>query len=61
MSRGPSPRVNNPRGSSGVMGQDVQHIPIGVTGPGVDPVTQLSGRQGIQGQGHSGDHRALGS
>jgi hypothetical protein len=38
------------------MGQDVQHIPIGITGgPGVDPVTQVSGRQGIQGQGHSGD------
>ena len=59
MSRGPSPRVNNPRGPSGGMGPDVQHI--GATGvQTVDPVTQAQNRQGLQGQGDSGVNNVMG-
>ena len=54
MSRSPSTRLNNARGPTGVIGQD--HIPIGTPGgPVVDPVSQVSGRQAIQGQVHSAD------
>ena len=59
MSRGPSPRVNNPRGPSGGMGPDVQHI--GAAGvQTIDPVTQAQNRQGLQGQGDSGVNNVMG-
>ena len=59
MSRGPSPRVNNPRGPSGGMGPDVQHI--GAAGvQAIDPVTQAQNRQGIQGQGDPGVNNVMG-
>ena len=59
MSRGPSPRVNNPRGPNGGMGPDVQHL--GAPGvQAIDPVTQVSNRQGLQGQGDPGVNTVLG-
>ena len=59
MSRGPSPRVNNPRGPSGGMGPDVQHI--GAAGvQAIDPVTQAQNRQGLQGQGDPGVNNVMG-
>ena len=58
MSRGPSPRVSNPRGPSGGIGPDVQHI--GASGvQAIDPVNQVTNRQ-IQGQGDSGVNNVLG-
>ena len=59
MSRGPSPRVNNPRGPNGGMGPDVQHI--GATGvQNIDSVTQVANRQGMQGQGDTGVNNVIG-
>ena len=59
MSRGPSQRVNNSRGPNGGMGPDVQHL--GAPGvQAIDPVTQVSNRQGLQGQGDPGVNTVLG-
>ena len=59
MSRGPGPRVNNPRGPSGGMGPDVQHI--GASGvQTIDPVNQVTNRQPLQGQSDSSVNNVLG-
>jgi len=59
MSRGPGPRVNNPRGPSGGMGPDVQHI--GASGvQTIDPVNQVTNRQPLQGQSDSNVNNVLG-
>ena len=59
MSRGPGPRGTNPRGPSGGMGPDVQHI--GASGvQTIDPVNQVANRQALQGQGDTGVNNGLG-
>ena len=59
MSRGPGPRVNNPRGPSGGMGPDVQHISASGVQT-IDPVNQVTNRQALQGQNDTGVNNVLG-